>query len=284
MSNAGPWAKCSSYTSPVKRVSASRDRRRDIRDAEKRRDALLRRLDARAGRRAQSIERLLDRQQRRRQIQPRHRRYHACRTYLLDPPLAFPFPKSDPVLWRPLSIGWFKPVGCRWGNPVRTLAKNAPPALSNFTRGPFGTFATPGRRILASGPSPQGPPEENLPLGWRSRRSYPALGPFARSTNWRVAPRRKRCDTPTLLHEEPDRKPDIIFAKEASMGLANYEIIGTAGQWRVRHDGHAANVYETKESAFEAAVAAASLALRQGHEVRVSAPGSETATGAANAG
>ena len=53
------------------------------------------------------------------------------------------------------------------------------------------------------------------------------------------------------------------------MGLAIYEIIGTAGEWRVRHDGRAKNVYQTKESAFEAAVAAASLALRQGHEVRI---------------
>jgi len=68
------------------------------------------------------------------------------------------------------------------------------------------------------------------------------------------------------------------------MGLASYEIFGTAGAWRVRHDGRAENVYETKESAFEAAVAAASLALRQGHEVRVSAPGSEISTGAANQG
>lgn len=64
------------------------------------------------------------------------------------------------------------------------------------------------------------------------------------------------------------------------MGQAIYEIVGTAGAWRIRHDGRAENVYETRESAFEAAVAAASLALRQGHEVRVSAPGSETATGA----
>ena len=85
-------------------------------------------------------------------------------------------------------------------------------------------------------------------------------------------------------NKEPDQKPDIISIKEASMGQAFYEIVGTAGEWRVRHDGQAANVYETKESAFEAAVAAASLALRQGHEVRVSAPGSETATGAANTG
>jgi hypothetical protein len=68
------------------------------------------------------------------------------------------------------------------------------------------------------------------------------------------------------------------------MGLASYEIIGRAGEWRVSHDGKSVNVYETKEAAFEAAVAAASLALRQGHEVRVVAPGTSTATGAANAG
>jgi hypothetical protein len=68
------------------------------------------------------------------------------------------------------------------------------------------------------------------------------------------------------------------------MGLASYEIVGGAGEWRVSHDGKAENVYQTKESAFEAAVAAASLALRQGHEVRIMAPGSGTATGAANPG
>ena len=68
------------------------------------------------------------------------------------------------------------------------------------------------------------------------------------------------------------------------MGIASYEIVGEAGEWRVSHDGKAENVYETKEAAFEAAVAAASLALRQGHEVRVTAPGRASATGAANAG
>jgi hypothetical protein len=36
------------------------------------------------------------------------------------------------------------------------------------------------------------------------------------------------------------------------MGLAAYEIFGAAGNWRVRHDGKAENVYETKESTFEA--------------------------------
>ncbi|MBA4037159.1 MAG: hypothetical protein C0480_21445 [Bradyrhizobium sp.] len=68
------------------------------------------------------------------------------------------------------------------------------------------------------------------------------------------------------------------------MGLASYEIIGSGGEWRISHDGKAENVYQTKEAAFEAAVAAASLALRQGHEVRVSAPGHGSAAGAANTG
>lgn len=68
------------------------------------------------------------------------------------------------------------------------------------------------------------------------------------------------------------------------MALASYEIIGGSGEWRVKHDGKAENVYQTKESAFEAAIAAASLALRQGHEVRILAPGHSTATGAANPG
>jgi hypothetical protein len=68
------------------------------------------------------------------------------------------------------------------------------------------------------------------------------------------------------------------------MGVAAYAVIGSGGEWRIRHDGKNDNVYQTKESAFEAAVAAASLALRQGHEVQISVPGSETATGAANVG
>ena len=43
------------------------------------------------------------------------------------------------------------------------------------------------------------------------------------------------------------------------MGLAAYDIVGNDKKWRVRHDGKAESVYETKEAAFEAAVAAASL-------------------------
>jgi len=67
------------------------------------------------------------------------------------------------------------------------------------------------------------------------------------------------------------------------MGLASYKIFGVPGAWHDDHEGKAANTYGTKEAAFEAAVAAASLALRQGHEVSVTAPGSngmEATTGA----
>ena len=53
------------------------------------------------------------------------------------------------------------------------------------------------------------------------------------------------------------------------MGIAGYEIVGSENEWRIQHDGKAENVYTTKESAFESAVAAASLALRQSHEVRI---------------
>jgi hypothetical protein len=64
------------------------------------------------------------------------------------------------------------------------------------------------------------------------------------------------------------------------MGIAAYEIVGSENEWRIQHDGKAEHVYTTKESAFEAAVAAASLALRQGHEVRITVPASATTTGA----
>jgi hypothetical protein len=68
------------------------------------------------------------------------------------------------------------------------------------------------------------------------------------------------------------------------MGFANYKVFGRPGEWHVEHDGKVGNTYETKESAFEAAAAAASIALRQGHEIMITAPGSagagETTTGA----
>jgi phosphotransferase system HPr-like phosphotransfer protein len=57
------------------------------------------------------------------------------------------------------------------------------------------------------------------------------------------------------------------------MGLAQYTIVPVQDEWGVLHDGDVRN--STKEAAFESAVAAASLALREGHEVHVSVPGRE---------
>jgi hypothetical protein len=68
------------------------------------------------------------------------------------------------------------------------------------------------------------------------------------------------------------------------MGLAQYAVIAQGKGWTVLHDGNAENEYGTKEAAFEAAVAAASLAIREGHEVHISVPdrsaGNKTTTGA----
>ena len=66
------------------------------------------------------------------------------------------------------------------------------------------------------------------------------------------------------------------------MGLARYVILGTAGDWHVEHDGKIANTYATKESAFEAAAAAASIAMREGHEIIITAPGSVDGAESAN--
>jgi len=62
---------------------------------------------------------------------------------------------------------------------------------------------------------------------------------------------------------------------EVYMGRAEYRVVAKGSGWTVLHDGEAANDYASKEAAFESAVAAASLALREGHEVYVSVPGRE---------
>ena len=59
------------------------------------------------------------------------------------------------------------------------------------------------------------------------------------------------------------------------MGLAQYAIVPVRDQWGVLHDGSINGEYATKEAAFESASAAASLAIRQGHEVHVSVPARE---------
>jgi hypothetical protein len=69
------------------------------------------------------------------------------------------------------------------------------------------------------------------------------------------------------------------------MGLAQYAVIAHGKGWSVLHDGNVENEFATKEAAFEAAVAAASLAIREGDEVQISVPdrsaGNKTALGAA---
>jgi hypothetical protein len=59
------------------------------------------------------------------------------------------------------------------------------------------------------------------------------------------------------------------------MGLARYDIVPVGKQWAVRHDGVVSLEHSTKESAFEALAAAASLAIREGHEVQINVPGEE---------
>lgn len=59
------------------------------------------------------------------------------------------------------------------------------------------------------------------------------------------------------------------------MGKAYYDIVGTTDQWSVVHDGATSGDYATKEAAFEAACAAASNAIKFGHEIRITVPGRE---------
>lgn len=57
------------------------------------------------------------------------------------------------------------------------------------------------------------------------------------------------------------------------MGMASYAVIEKGRNWTIFHDGESEGDYASKEAAFESAVAAASLAVREGHEVHVSVPG-----------
>jgi hypothetical protein len=64
---------------------------------------------------------------------------------------------------------------------------------------------------------------------------------------------------------------------EAFTSVAEYRVVSKGSGWSALHDGAAPNDYASNEAAFESAVAAASLALRQGQEVHVSAVGREAA-------
>ncbi|MBN9082592.1 MAG: hypothetical protein BGP04_00220 [Rhizobiales bacterium 62-17] len=53
------------------------------------------------------------------------------------------------------------------------------------------------------------------------------------------------------------------------MARALYDIVRNADGWGVRHDGETTGEYVSKEAAFEAALPAASVAIKHGHEVVV---------------
>src|ERR1700687_446512 len=57
------------------------------------------------------------------------------------------------------------------------------------------------------------------------------------------------------------------------LAIASYEVVGSGGAWRVKHDGEPIGNYPSKEAAFEAAVAAALPVVREGYEVQISVPG-----------
>ena len=57
------------------------------------------------------------------------------------------------------------------------------------------------------------------------------------------------------------------------MGLAAYTVTRVADGWGVEHDGKIEGSYLSKESAFEAIAMAASNAIKNGHEIRVTVPG-----------
>jgi hypothetical protein len=67
------------------------------------------------------------------------------------------------------------------------------------------------------------------------------------------------------------------------MGVAQYDIVPVGKLWGVQHAGKVNGEYSTKESAFESAAAAASLAIHQGHEVHISVPSSEDSGAASKA-
>jgi hypothetical protein len=67
------------------------------------------------------------------------------------------------------------------------------------------------------------------------------------------------------------------------MGVAQYEIVPVGKLWGVQHDGKVNGKYSTKESAFESAAAAASMAIKQGHEIRISVPSAEHSGAASKA-
>lgn len=57
------------------------------------------------------------------------------------------------------------------------------------------------------------------------------------------------------------------------MGQAIYNVVPYQDGWGVDHDGTIVGPYETREAAYEATVAAGSIALKEGHELLISVRG-----------
>ncbi|WP_371345017.1 hypothetical protein [Ancylobacter sp. IITR112] len=60
---------------------------------------------------------------------------------------------------------------------------------------------------------------------------------------------------------------------QEATGSAVYRLRGSEGEWRVDADGEVGMAYASKEAAFEAAVAAATNAIRDGYDVTITVPG-----------
>lgn len=55
-----------------------------------------------------------------------------------------------------------------------------------------------------------------------------------------------------------------------------YRIVGHEGAWHVDQEAGLGMAYTTKEAAFEAAVSAATNAIKAGHDVTISVPATRT--------
>ncbi len=56
------------------------------------------------------------------------------------------------------------------------------------------------------------------------------------------------------------------------MGHAAYKVLPYQQGWGVEHDGETVGPYETREAAYEAIVAAGSMAMREGHSLSIEVP------------
>ncbi len=66
--------------------------------------------------------------------------------------------------------------------------------------------------------------------------------------------------------------------------MLTFKIVANGDGWGIEHDSQIRGSYATKEAAFEAIAAAASNAIKEGHEIDIRIPGSgggEPALGAA---